>query len=484
MDILLVAPINNNFSGPQLGILYIATYLSEKTKYDIRIIDMNVEKIRDDFRYDANDIHNGNLPQLSLPELKAVILKEKPKIVAVTATTMCVNEALKVIDLAKDTDKGILTVIGGAHACAVEETLFRETEHLDVIALGEGEDTFLELAERFIDNHEYTNIAGTIVNLNGKIIKNPPRALRKDLDYYPFPNRDLVPIKRYLNPARIISSRGCPFNCVFCLRKVLGRSWRARSPKNVVDEIELLYKKYGFREFTFADDNFSLDKQRVMDICNEIIERKLKITWVTGTGLRADSTNEEMLKLMAKAGCLMVGAGIESGSQRILDNIDKKESLEDMLNFVRMAARCHLFVHGSFTIGNPGETFEDVRKSIEFAKVLIDNGLNHMTWNVVTPYPGTKLWDYIEKEGVFLSRDYCDYYQFGDEPVFETDEFTKEQRIEAISLARNETAKHLEKYRLRDFVIMLRRTALRFYSNPIDTYKSVILWSYKKAIGR
>lgn len=436
--ILFVTPPIRNMNAPEIGLLSIASYIERETTFPFRVVDMNTEKLH------RNQMLLKDSPRMLYQELEEVIINDRPRIVAVGGATYYVNNSLKVLEIAKKIDSTIKTVIGGPHASAVMGELMEKNPYVDILVYGEGEDTFLEIAKNILGPPETDYaIDGTIVRRDGRICINTPRKLRTNIDYFPFPNRDLVPIHHYPTPFRIISSRGCPFNCVFCLRSVFGSHWRGRSATNVVDEIESLYKKYGWKRFIFSDDNFTINKARVKNIASEILKRNLRIEWNTGTAVRADCVDYDILKLMKESGCTRIGIGIESGCPNILRNINKKETLNDILGLIRTADSVGLDVHGSFMIGNPGDNMSTIETSIEFAKRCIDNGMKSISWNIATPYPGTMLWEYAIKKGRLLKIDYDDYVHNADEPIFETDDFDIASRRRAMKLAKEKTRRYL-----------------------------------------
>jgi len=196
----------------------------------------------------------------------------------------------------------------------------------------------------------------------------------------------------------IITSRGCPFQCIFCsIHTVWGRQWRARSAKNVVDELEHLYKKYGIKEFRFFDDNVSWNKKRIIEMCDEIIKRKLDIKWDTPNGVAISTLDEEVLRKMKSSGYYKIVMGIESGSEKTLKYMRKPVVLKHARKVIKICNKLGIWTWSTFVIGFPDETQKEIRKTIDFAK---SSGLNFATFYIAQPYPGTEMYDIYKKEGL------------------------------------------------------------------------------------
>ncbi|MFH1620134.1 MAG: radical SAM protein [bacterium] len=273
----------------------------------------------------------------------------------------------------------------------------------------------LEIAEQFKSGKlNPWKIKGIIYRHNGELKTTASREYIQDLDSLPFPARHLFPPADKYRPvlgscinrpfAHLISSRGCPYQCGFCDRKVFGNKFRARSPENVVDEIEKLISLHGAREIKFFDDTFTLDKERAYGIFNELEKRKIQIPWSCVT--RADCVDKPFLQSMKKTGCWQVVYGIESGDQRMLDIMKKGLTLQQSESAVVLAKDAGLNARATFIIGVPGETMESLNKTIEFAKKL---PLDVVNFYACTLYPGNELYKIAKKEGAMLHEDYSQY---------------------------------------------------------------------------
>jgi anaerobic magnesium-protoporphyrin IX monomethyl ester cyclase len=291
-------------------------------------------------------------------------------------------------------------------------------ECFDIAVVGEGDLTMVQLVETIENHGNFAKVDGIAYRRDSKLIRTAPRPYIDDLDALPFPARHLLPdlnmykptpsAYRYLPQATMITSRGCPYRCAFCDRSVFGNRYRARTAKNVVDEMELLMTEYGAKEIRFWDDTFNIDQQRVVAICDEISKRNLDIAW-TCLG-RVNHMNETLLEAMAKAGCWQVDYGIESGNQKILNGITKGQTLEMVRKVVNMTSRAGIGVRGFFMLGLPGENEATMNDTIEFAKRL---DLTSAVFHITTPFPGTELFRIATDSGELRRDASYDEYMLG-----------------------------------------------------------------------
>jgi radical SAM superfamily enzyme YgiQ (UPF0313 family) len=389
-----------------LGIGYIAAVL-EKEGYRVKVLDLLIEKKSDE-------------------EILAVIKDFLPQVVGFTAVTPTVNSAFKLAAIVKKYDGEIITIIGGPHATALpEESL---NNNMDYVVYGEGEETIVDLLAN-IDKPG--NVKSILYRSDGKVMKTAVRPLIQNLDMLPYPARHLFPpVKSYrgqealgsANPAgSIITSRGCPFSCKFCFKAVFGNRFRARSAESVLDEWEMLEKKYHVKEVAIVDDSFTTDINRVHAICDGIIKRGIKTRWTCPNGIRVDLGDYEMLAKMKKSGCYRVALGIESGSQRILDSIGKNITLERIEETVKNCRRAGIRTMGFFMLGNIGETRESMEATISFAKKI---RVDYAQFLIAMPYPGSGLYDEISKKGRIFMKDWDQYGVYDGTASFECGEVT------------------------------------------------------------
>jgi len=389
-----------------LGLAYLAAVL-EQEKFEVKIIDCPQSNIR-------------------FGELNEMIKRENPEIVGLTATTLSFSNALEVAKNMKSSMPNIFTIIGGPHITA-SPTDTISNKCFDLGILREGEYTLLETARKIEDegfDFDRSSIRGVVyreddIEGSDDVRFTQPRDYIKDLDSLPLPARHLLPPLAEYHPTpasckkvplgTMITSRGCPNQCIFCDRKVFGNFTRFHSPKRVVDEIEELVKKFGAKEIKFWDDTFTANQDRAFEICDEILRRKIKITWTCLT--RVNNVSKELLRSMKASGCWQVLYGFESGNQKILDIMKKGITLEQSENAARWSRELGFNVRGSFVLGIPGETRETIMDTFNFAKKL---RLDAVNFYMLTPYPGTEVYDSLVKGGLILHSDYRFYHEMTD----------------------------------------------------------------------
>lgn len=342
---------------PPIGLMYIAAVL-EKEGYEVKIIDAYLER-------------------LSQIELSKRIIKQDPNVVGITTDSCNFQESLRVAKTVKTVSNAVV-VMGGPHVTVRPKEVIQYPE-VDVVVIREGEYTMLDIVRRIEDRTSLNGCEGCFFKENDKIIFNPPRQRIENLDILPSPARHLLPYEKYSRtytlgrikvPVDTLStSRGCPFNCSYCSSKIIWGKWyHARSPENVVDEIEYLIDNYGTKGIYFRDDNFTLDNNRILKICEILRERKIDIEWECSS--RVDIVNKSLLEEMYKAGCRAIWYGIESGSQETLKKLNKGISIEQSRNAVKITKEAGIKVGGSFMIGIPGETMEDIEKTLQLIREL------------------------------------------------------------------------------------------------------------------
>lgn len=383
-------------TSPPLGIGYLGGVL-EKNGYEVKIIDAptlgyNLEDILRKFR------------------------NFQPDIVGLTCLT---PDFEKVKTLAREIkkEKNIPLIIGGPHLTATPEETMKH-DFFDYGVIGEGEETLIELIRNLEkgDLKNLKNIQGIIFQQEGKIVRTQPRPYISNLDSLPFPARHLMPQLEEYHPTpasyrrlpvgTIITSRGCPFQCIYCDRSIFGNIFRFRSPQNVVDEIEVLIKDYGAQELRIWDDTFNAKPERAIEICQEILRRKLDISW-TCLG-RVNFVNKEMLAWMKKAGCWQISFGIESGDDEVLKKIKKSQTTEMVRSTLKLCQKVGMGSRGFFMLGLPGDTEETMKKTIDFAKSL---PLDVVGFYPTIPFPNTELTKMAQKTGE-LKTAYYDYYHY------------------------------------------------------------------------
>jgi anaerobic magnesium-protoporphyrin IX monomethyl ester cyclase len=301
--------------------------------------------------------------------------------------------------------------MGGPHASFLPSETLRKCPQLDIVCVGEAERTIHELAQAVEDKMSLSNVRGIVYRSGNHIVEAPPQPLINDLDSLPFPARRLLPMNQYTvlgkktTIGHVITSRGCPFNCIFCASSLLfGRKFRARSPKNVIDEIEEVVSDYNPDTLEFTDDLFTLNRRRVEAICDEMKTQGIDIPWACSS--RVDTISRELLTKMREAGCTFIFYGVESGSQRILNQMRKGIRLGQIEDAVRWTKEIGIETLASFIIGWPNETMDDIKNTLNFAKRL---DTDYVEFNLATPYPGTELYRLVKKERLLLTENWSEY---------------------------------------------------------------------------
>lgn len=347
-------------------------------------------------------IFDGQLTQNTKQELLKLVKEENFDVVGFSTVSPAASSTSQLARLVKEIRPNTLTIIGGVHPTVTGIGTLGQMPAIDIAVFGEGEITILELAEFLEGKRRLADIDGIGFRSNGKNIRTKPRRLIENLDSLPFPAYHLVDIYKYTPPpglffrksiVSMISARGCPYNCNFCADTLLGEGrCRLRKAQAVVDEMEFLAKNMGVREIKFTDDTFTINRERVIEICNEFLKRKLDLLWRCAS--RVNTVDEELLKLMKKSGCSSISFGIESGSDEILKKMNKKISIEQVRNAVKWAKKAGMETKGFFMLNYPGETIETTEKTIALSKEL---DLDFAGFNLTVPYKGTQVREEIKK---------------------------------------------------------------------------------------
>jgi len=306
-----------------------------------------------------------------------------------------------------------LIVLGGAHPSATPIVTVSEPS-IDFVVVSEGDLTIVELANNIGNSVALSKIDGLAYkNEKGKPVLNPKMRYIEDLDSLPFPERKSIPLESYYEvgsphgPCQdrwtpILSSRGCPYQCTFCTPNLWDRRYRVRSAKNVLDEIVQCKDEFNITEFLFEDENFTINKKRVLEVCNGIISKNLNVRWQTPNGIRASVTDEEMLGVMKRSGCHHITVAPESGSERVLNEIIRKQqNKEDVTNVVKYASKVGMKTAAYFVSGLPGETVDDVEMSIDYVCTLAKEGLDEIAFSRFVPLPGSELYEKLVREEKF-----------------------------------------------------------------------------------
>src|SRR5262245_13127399 len=335
----------------------------------------------------------------------------RPQVVGITSVTLNHHIAAATAEVVRKCDGAVPIVMGGRHRSFEIEGSFRDQPALDYIAIGEGEHTMRELVRALEGRMDMRDVRGLALRDGDRVVKNAPRALEDDLDTLPTPARDLVPLARYLafdSHASVVTSRGCPYSCVFCSApQWTGRQVRYRDPGLCVDEIEEL-ARLGFTEITIEDDLFTLYRAHFLAVCGELIRRNTGIRWNAFS--RVDTITPEIVETMARAGCQAICFGVESGNQEVLDLVKKSSNLAKVKEAMRMTQGVGISALASFIIGLPGETEETLRKAVEFANELHQEFGSLYGFHILAPFPGTEVREKAADYGLeILNSDWTQY---------------------------------------------------------------------------
>jgi len=346
---------------------------------------------------------------LSHDDLMQQVKEFKPNFAGIYSTTFGWPKAKKTADAIKQLNTEIFTIVGGPYPIAQQELCLKEqSASIDAVVTGEAEQTMVELLTRLQNGKDLYGVAGVVFRQGADIIKNPARPLTEDLDFLPFPARELLgDVNQYIPPPAtykrkpvtiLITSRGCDRRCIFCFqidkdRKSGKRGIRFRSVENVLDEIELCISQ-GYREIKFIDDTFTADYDRAMKICQQIKVRQLNFTWFASACI--NQVDKPLLQAMKDAGCWAILFGVDSGVQKTLNALRKATTLDQIRRDVSAAKEVGLKVSTPFIFGAPGETYADGLKTIDFA---IELDAHLANFHALTPFPGTYLYDNLDKFG-------------------------------------------------------------------------------------
>lgn len=365
---------------PPLGLAYLGAIL-ERGGHEARIFDFGLRP----HRPQQDDV--------------ADVVAYAPDLIGFTVMTGGYHSVTEAIGLFKQALPSVPIVLGGPHPTVFPEAVASDPG-VDFVVYGEGEETLMELVAALEAGAEdFSGIRGIAYARDGHVVRTPERPLIADLDALPLPARHLLELDKYPLAApdggkmlTVLSSRGCPFNCSYCFKGIVGRTYRQRSAENVVNELRLLRNQYNVRNFYFIDDLFTINTKRLMAISQMIIDEGLDIRWQC-LG-RVDRVTPESLAMMYRAGCREIHYGIESGNPEVLAGTGKNITLDQVRQAVKWTAQSGIRSKGYFMLGLPGDTEETMEQTIRFACEL---ELDEAMFSITTPFPGTRLWDELVK---------------------------------------------------------------------------------------
>jgi len=342
-------------------------------------------------------------------ELQEALHNFRPDVVGITSTTPLIKKAYEIADAVKTHDVGITVIAGGPHPSALPEDVLTEGQ-IDYVIKGQGEPAISAILDRRV-SPETPNV---YYQRDGRVVRPERTVFVEDLDALPYPAYDLLDIAKYRQPkissrrepsGYIETSRGCYARCIYCNKNIHGFKIRSKSPARTVDEMEWMLR-LGFREIQIIDDNFTANKQRAYQICEEILRRGLTFDWYPRGGIRVDRVDLELLTIMRRAGCYRIPFGVESGSQRILDGVGKGIKLEQVERAVALAKKVGMETECYFILGLPNETEEDLRKTLAYSVKL---NPDYAKFPFMVPLPGTPVFDSLRASGRIKTLDWEKY---------------------------------------------------------------------------
>lgn len=424
MKAVLVYPrLNKLHPDPPLGVMYIAAVLREIA--DVEIMDMSVLK--------------------NLGEVAAALEKAKPDIVGISTETVYAKSALKVAEMAKQLFPECSVHMGGPHPSVLPENTLQD-KNIDAVVLGEGERTIVDMVNAIGNGDSLTNVKGIGFKQDGKMIFTEKRDFIENLDELPYPARDLMPMQAYLNEiphppmpypsTSMVVGRGCPYNCSFCqptCHLMFGKKIRYRSPEKCVDEMELLVEKYRVKGVSIQDDLLTMNKKWAITFCEQIIDRGIDVSWRCNS--RINTINDEVLKMMRKAGCINIKFGVESGSQKILDAMNKGITVAQTEKAFELCRLNGIAPLANLMIGYPGENMEDLGMTLELVKRIEPD---HIEISITSPVFGTYLYEMAKSKGILLIENDFDKFERSYTGALKLENLTEEDLLEYKRLIQSE----------------------------------------------
>jgi anaerobic magnesium-protoporphyrin IX monomethyl ester cyclase len=353
------------------------------------------------------------MEELDIPDFVQRIKEINPALLVMECSTPSIRYDLQSAAAVKAALPDIKIALLGSHSTFFHKDILAENPRLDAIVRGEFEITVRELARAIENNRDWSTVEGLSYRAGEEIIVSSARPLVEDLDSMPFPARHIVHSNGYRAAiysgdkcTAMVSSRGCPFQCTFCVwpNTLYGHRFRARSAENVVDEMEEVEKKHGIDEIYFDDDTFTIDRKRVMEICRLVKERDLHLSWICQA--RVDTVDRKVLLAMKDAGCHYILFGIESGSPEMLATMKKRITLDKAREAIRLCEEVGIKTQAFFLFGIPGETQETIQQSIDFAKEL---AASTVQFAVAIPQPGSPLYAQCVQNNWLIYDDWEDF---------------------------------------------------------------------------
>jgi len=461
---------------PPLGLAYIAAAI--ENKHEVKILDAVLE----DWKRVENGFHGMNFSDIA-----KFVEEKKPDVIGITGLSFVAESIHKTINAIKKKSKARI-VVGGPYATNATFDLMKN-KNVDFAIIGEGEETISDLLEAIKNKKSIKKVKGIVYRDRDKIKFTKQREYIQNLDSINFPARHLLKMEEYFEIFKtghgaegigrcvsMITSRGCPFNCFFCTAsKITGKKWRARSPENIIKEIDNLVSSYNITDIYFEDENISLNPERMKKIMSLIISRNYKLNLHAEQGMRADTLSLEILKMMKNAGFNDIVVAPESGAQRVLNEVvGKNLDLKKVEQVARDAKKVGISVGCYFVIGMPGETKKEIIETIKFAKKLRRIGVRYCTFNNAVPLKGTRMYEiakekgYLLKEGEELDRAILKNRH---KHMMKTEDWTNEEVDKLYKKAVKQNARHTL-FSLDMIKHRIKRIGKNLFNSPILTIRT------------
>lgn len=423
MRILLVDPPGKN-KGLNTGLAYLSAVL--RNRHEVKVLDLN--NVTPGNCGDPNPVMSA---EQVATRIDAALQEFEPDLFGVSVKTFTADTATHILKLVISRNPEITTVVGGPHV-TLYGIDYVNKNRINYGIQGEGEFTLPELCEVLENKESVENIEGLLFWRNGQLVHNPRTNTIKNLDALPLPDygtfTSVIKNAGRLIEYPILTSRGCPYQCIYCsMPKIMGGKWRSHSPARVIEELKYAKTTYGSMRFTIVDDNFTLSLKRVETICDSILAEGINLPWSSQNGIRADRIDLPLAKKMKRSGCKYVWIGVESADEDVFAKLNKGESLENIRRGIKHLKNAGIRVGGFFIVGLPHSTRESDLNSVAFVK---DLGIDGWWFNFV-PYPQTEAWNWVQTNAIVLksTEGIVQYGSSDIEPVFETKEYPEESRI-------------------------------------------------------
>jgi radical SAM superfamily enzyme YgiQ (UPF0313 family) len=439
---------------PPLGLLYVATCL-KRAGYNVKVKDAFAE---------CMDWHH----------FESYVQEEKPDVVGIGGMSPIIDTTFKAVKLARPYTRHI--IMGGPHASLYRERTFEQCPEIDYVIIGEGEQTALALIKAIDSGKTAEGIEGVAT----KTVSNNDRELISDIDMLGHPDRSLIrnqlyryPLLKYRRVTTVMTSRGCPYACTFCDKSIFGSKWRARSVESVLDELDEIVNVHKIQSVIFYDDLFTVNKDRVIGICEGILRKGYKINWKCEG--RVNIIDLDVMKLMKRAGCRIIAYGVESANQEGLDYLNKNTTVEQAIRAFDLTGKAGIQTMAYFILGIPVETFEDELKTIDLAKAIKPT---YAQFSILSPYYGTSLYDDAVKKGWYAEVDAQNPMDKDlKRPVILSDHWNEEKLQQILKTA------HREFYFRPAQIIQLLLSAksLHQYANYFREFANLLSWMKKQS---